>query len=122
MPERLTRAMVEDAPEILPEEVADNAPRPVPAPLPRDLPLVHEFASELLPESLRSWITDIAERMQCPLDFPAVAAMVCLAAIVGRQIGIRPKRHDDWLVVPNLWGAVIGRPGLLKSPALAEPM
>ena len=36
------------------------------------------------------------------------------------RFGIRPKRRDDWLVIPNLWGGVIGRPGLLKTPALAE--
>jgi hypothetical protein len=47
---------------------------------------------------------------------------VALAGVVGRQIGIRPKRCDDWLVVPNLWGAPVGRPGLLKTPALAEAM
>jgi len=46
--------------------------------------------------------------------------MVGLAAVVGRKVGIRPKRQDDWLVAPNLWGAIIGRPGVMKSPALAE--
>ena len=33
---------------------------------------------------------------------------------------IRPKRHDDWTVVPNLWGAIVARPGMLKTPALRE--
>jgi hypothetical protein len=28
------------------------------------------------------------------------------------------KRHDDWTVIPNLYGAMIGRPSLLKSPAM----
>lgn len=46
--------------------------------------------------------------------------MVALAAIVGRKIAIRPKRKDDWTVVPNLWGAIIGRPGVLKIPMLQE--
>jgi putative DNA primase/helicase len=27
---------------------------------------------------------------------------------------------DDWTVIPNLWGAVVGRPGTMKSPALQE--
>ncbi|NOX54295.1 MAG: DUF3987 domain-containing protein [Planctomycetes bacterium] len=80
------------------------------------------FAPELLPEALAPWLLDVSERMQCPLDFPAVGAMVCLAAVVGRQVAIRPKRQDDWTVTPNLWGAVVARPSLLKSPALAEPM
>ena len=35
-------------------------------------------------------------------------------------VGIRPKRKDDWLVVPNLWGGVIGPPSKKKTPALSE--
>ena len=42
--------------------------------------------------------------------------------MIGRTVGIYPKQHDDWLCVPNLWGVVIGRPGVLKSPALAEAL
>ncbi len=93
---------------------------PDPQPLPDVLPSVRAFDPAVLPESLRGWIEDIAERVQCPIDFPAIGAMVALAAVVGRKVGIRPKRQDDWLVVPNLWGAIIGRPGVMKSPALAE--
>jgi putative DNA primase/helicase len=48
--------------------------------------------------------------------------MVVVAGIVGRRISIRPKKHDDWTVIPNLWGAIIGRPGVMKSPAIKEPM
>jgi putative DNA primase/helicase len=92
-----------------------------PRPLPSGLSVVMVFESNLLPEALRPWIEDIAERLQCPVDFPAVAAMVGLAGVVGRKVGIRPKCHDDWLVVPNLWGAVIGRPGVMKTPAIQEP-
>jgi len=95
---------------------------PDPCPLPVEAAPVPPFPPEVLPESLRPWIADIAERLQCPPDYPAVGGMICLAAVVGRKIGIRPKRHDDWLVVPNLWGLIVGRPGVLKSPALQEAM
>ena len=95
---------------------------PEPLALPNALPAVQAFDFDLLPDSLRPWIEDIAERVQCPPDFPAVGAMISLAAVVGRKIGIRPKRQDDWLEVPNLWGAIIGRPGVMKSPALRESM
>jgi hypothetical protein len=93
-----------------------------PQPLPNDKPPVMSFDFDLLPASLRPWVRDIAERIQCPPDFPAVATMIGLASVVGRKIGIRPNRRDDWLVVPNLWGAVIGRPGVMKTPAIAEPL
>ncbi len=93
---------------------------PEPQPLPDALPPVEPFEPALLPEAFRPWIEDIAQRLQCPPDFPAVGAMVALAAVVGRQVALRPKLADDWAVVPNLWGAVVGRPGLLKTPALQE--
>ena len=95
---------------------------PDPDPLPSGLAPVAAFDGELLPESLRGFVADIAERMQCPPDFPAVAVMVSLGALIGRRCGIHPKRKDDWLVVPNLWGAIVGRPSLMKSPAIQQAM
>ncbi len=89
-------------------------------PLPNDLPNVLTLPAEMLPEALRPWLLDVSERIGCPVDFPAAAAAVVAGSLIGRQVGIRPTRNDDWTVVPNLWGAVIGRPGTLKSPALAE--
>ncbi len=102
--------------------VAANAAWGEMEPLPLALAPVMPFDDELLPSALRPWIADIADRMQCPADYPAVAAMVALAAVVGRQVAIRPKAQDDWTVTPNLWGAVVGRPALLKTPAMQEPL
>jgi hypothetical protein len=98
----------------------DSTNWPEPEPLPNSLLPVPSLRRELLPEPFAPWLSDIAERMQCPLDYPTVGAIVALASVVGNQISIRPKRHDDWSVVPNLFGAIIGRPGVLKSPALEE--
>ena len=88
-----------------------------PAPLP-DHPAVAPFEHDLLPDTLAPWVRDIAERLQCPPDFVAVAAMVALAVVVGRKVAIRPKRHDTWAVIANLWALVIGRPGIMKTPAI----
>ncbi len=99
---------------------AEPEPWRDPLPIPSALLPVEPFDVELLPIALRAWVEDIAERMQCPPDFPAVGAMVALSSVIGRKACICPKRHDDWLVVPNLWGAIVGRPGVMKSPALAE--
>ena len=87
--------------------------------LPDPLPSVMPYTSDLLPRSVGAAVDDISERMQCPPDFPAAAMMVAMGAILGCRIGIRPRKRDDWLVVPNLWGCVIGRPSLKKSPAIA---
>ena len=93
-----------------------------PTPLPNGLPPVDRFDAALLPVALRGWVMDIAHRMQCPADFPAVAALVALSSLIGARAVVRPKARDDWQVVPNLWGAVVGRPGVKKSPALSEAL
>ena len=106
------------------EAVAPRREEPWPEPreIPNGLSPVQPFDPRLLPESLRPWIEDVAERISCPPDFPGAAAVVALASVVGRRVTIRPQQRDDWTVTPNLWGAVVGRPGVLKSPAVAEAL
>jgi hypothetical protein len=93
-----------------------------PEPLPEGLPPVPAFDDRLLPEALRPWLSDVADRTQCPPEYAAVGGLVALSALVGRSCAIRPKRLDDWTVVPNLWGAVVGLPSSMKSPALMEAL
>jgi hypothetical protein len=76
----------------------------------------------LLPEALRRWIVDEAERMPCPPDFIAAAVVVALGSIVGARCAIKPKGRDSWLVVPNLWGGIVGDPAAKKSPAWAAAL
>lgn len=93
-----------------------------PQALPAGLLSVPTLPETLLPEAIRPWLVDIAERLQVPLDFCAAPAIVGLSSIIGNQIRIRPKRRDDWTVTPNKWGAIVGRPGVLKSPAIKEAL
>jgi hypothetical protein len=95
---------------------------PDPEPIHAELHPAQTFPLEILPEPFKPWIEDVAFRMQCPPDFVAVAAMVEVGSIIGTRCGIKPKEKDPWLVIPNLWGAVVGRPSMLKSPALAEAL
>lgn len=81
---------------------------------------VHALVPELIPEPFQEWLLDIAERMQCPLDYVTIGAMIMTAAVVRAGCGIRPKRQDSWTVIPNLWGGIVGAPSTLKSPALKE--
>jgi len=74
-------------------------------------------AQTLLPDALRAWVMDEAERMPCPPEFVAAAAMVALGSIVGARCAIKPKARDSWLIVPNLWGGIVGDPSAKKSPA-----
>jgi len=75
-----------------------------------------------IPEALQEWIIDIATRMQVPCEFISVPTIVALSSLIGRKIRIYPKKLDNWLVVPNLWGAIVARPGMFKSPAIAEAL
>jgi hypothetical protein len=93
-----------------------------PRPLPSGLTAVAPFDLRFLPGSIALWVADIADRMQCPLDFVAVPALVALGSVLGRKIGMRPKRKDDWMEVPNIWGGIVGRPGMMKSPAMGEAL
>ena len=96
---------------------------PEPQPIKPKLLPVEPLPPEVIPTPFRGWLTDIADRMQAPLDFVATAAMVVAGAVIGAGCGIRPKRQDDWLVIPNLWGAAVGRPSIvLKTPSLSEAM
>ena len=91
-----------------------------PHPLDGELPKVEQIAEELLPVSFRPLVCDVAERMQTPVDYPAVVAVLCLAGAVNRRALIQPKAHDtSWVVVPNLWGGIIAPPGYMKSPVIA---
>jgi putative DNA primase/helicase len=91
-----------------------------PEPLAETLPDVMQFDLELMPESLRPLVRDVAERMQVPMDFPAIAAIATLAGVTNRRAIIQPKRHDHtWVVVPNLWGGIVAPPGMLKSPVIS---
>lgn len=93
-----------------------------PLPLPDGVPSVMSWDYDLLPDALRGFVRDVAERTQCPPDFVAVALVVALSAVVGRKFTIHPKQNDDWEVVANLWGCLIGRPSSMKSPALKQAL
>jgi putative DNA primase/helicase len=100
----------------------DQTPWPDPKRLPDGMLPVDAFEPDFLPETIAPWCHDIAERMQCPLDFVGVAALTALGTALGRKIGMRPKQKSDWTVAANFWAIAIGPPGMLKSPAIEETL
>src|SRR5262245_55415457 len=93
-----------------------------PKELPPKLAKVDDFSLEFLPPSVAPWVGDISDRLQCPPDYVAVTALVALGTLSGRRVGIKPQQKTDWLEVPNVWGGFIGKPGMLKSPAMMEAL
>jgi putative DNA primase/helicase len=107
------------------EQLESSLKWPSPFPLhalKQDLSPVPVFPPALIPEPYQEWLCDIAERMQCPLDYVAIGALVVTSSLIGTGCRIRPKAKDSWAIIPNLWGGIVGAPSTLKSPALKEIM
>ena len=79
-------------------QTAEPASNPSPGGWPKREPInaelkpVPPFDPALLPEALRPWIMDEAERMPCPPDFIAAAAIVMISSIVGA----RSSQPGEW--------------------------
>jgi hypothetical protein len=87
------------------------------------IPPVLPMTPELIPAPFRDWLADVSHRMQTPADFPVISTIVIFSSVIGAGCGIRPKQRDAWEVIPNLWGACIGRPSVcLKSPSMKEAL
>ncbi len=85
-----------------------------------DAPTTPTLPAEMIPDVLRPWLVEVARRACFNLEFVAVPAIGGAGAVIGRSVGIMPGKFDDFLVVPNLWGAIVARPGLMKSYAVDE--
>jgi 5S rRNA maturation endonuclease (ribonuclease M5) len=117
------RALVDALPDWKPQpKSAADYEWPDPRPLPSGLLPVDKYDSQFMPAALAPWADDIANRLQCPPDYVAVAAITALGAVIGRRVGIKPQQKTDWIEVPNIWGMFVGRPGMLKSPAMGEAL
>ena len=115
-------AMLGDAPAPAAGSTArvELADWPEPEEIGGELLSVPRLKETLIPEALRAWVRDTAERFQCPPDYFAVAALVEAGQLLGRRVAIRPKQHDNWYEHANLWGGIVAPPGLMKSPAIRE--
>jgi hypothetical protein len=111
-------ALLEEWPAYAPEM---EKPWPEPVPLEIEMPSVRPLDKTMVPEPLRGWVLDTSRRMDnAPPDFAAAAAIVVAGALLGRKVGVRPKRNDDWTAIPNLWGGLVGPPASMKTPTLNQ--
>lgn len=93
-----------------------------PKPILQTLPPVKTLTKGMLPDSLQRYVDNNAERLSVPTEYVAIPTIISLASALGTRVSIFPKMYDDWEVVPNLWGAIIGNPSTKKSPALDAGM
>lgn len=96
---------------------------PDPREVKADLPSAPLFdADALLPRPLAEFVLDEADRMPCAPDFVTAALMVALGSVIGARCGLKPKRRDDWIVTPNLFGGVVGDVSSKKTPSVGTVM
>jgi hypothetical protein len=91
---------------------------PDPQPLQDSLSPVMPITADMMPEAMTNWVIDISERLRCPLDYVATAAIVATGSVIASRVRMRPQHYNPWEVSPNLWGGIIGEPGSKKSPAM----
>jgi putative DNA primase/helicase len=93
-----------------------------PTPIEDTLLPVPAFSMDLLAPVLRQYIENVVYRKQCPSEYVAIPALIMAASLIGKGCHIKPLQKDDWRVVPNLWGGVIGDPGTMKTPACDDAL
>jgi Protein of unknown function (DUF3987) len=91
---------------------------PKPAPLSTLLAGVQSLPLEMIPLPFRAAVADIADRMNVALEMVAIPLIIAAGSLIGRALGMRPRQYDDWTEYANLWGVIIGRPALKKTPAM----
>lgn len=107
--------------DALAEAAAIDAEWPNPEFIGSGLPLVPQMDVEaLLPAPVAGYVLDAAHRKAAPPEFIAISLLVSLGALIGARCGVRPKLLDDWIVIPNIWGAIIAPPSKKKSPSMAD--
>jgi hypothetical protein len=95
---------------------------PLMANLPALIPPVPTMSADMIPEPFRARVVDVADLTKVPLEMVGAPMVGAAGAVIGRGIGIRPWPYSDFVTVPNLWGAVIARPGWIKSGSVGEAL
>jgi hypothetical protein len=91
-----------------------------PKPLDLTLKPVAALEDNCLPKILTDWLRPASKVIGCPFDFLVLSAVIMIGSLIGSRVRVKPLRHSDWFVVPNLYGGCVGLPSTKKTPALDE--
>lgn len=94
--------------------------KPKPKPISLTLPPVKALTSTMMPKTLWDYISNVAQRLSVSNEYVAVPLVVSFGSVIGAKLSICPKMYDDWEIVPNFFGAIVGNPSSKKSPSLSE--
>lgn len=94
-------------------------PKPVQKPEAPSVPgyvKLETFTQDLLPDSIWNWAEDCGARLNVCPTFVAIPLLVSISSVIGRKLAVCPRRHSTYFEIPNLWGMIIGRPSVKKTP------
>jgi hypothetical protein len=91
-----------------------------PKPLDLTLKPVETIDDDCLPKVLVDWLRPASKVIGCPFDFLVLSAVIMVGSFLGSRLRVKPLKHSDWFVVPNLYGGCVGLPSTKKTPALDE--
>jgi len=94
--------------------------KPKPKPISQTLPPVKTLTSAMMPKSLWDYASNCAERLSVAIEYVLMPLIVTYGSLIGPKLSIYPKMYDNWEVVPNFYGAIVGNPSSKKSPSLTE--
>jgi hypothetical protein len=79
-----------------------------------------ELHPDHVPTAIWMYATDAGERMGVDPTNLALGGLVSCASVISDEWHIQPKRYDTtWIEQARLWGAIVGDPGILKTPVIA---
>jgi hypothetical protein len=88
-----------------------------------DLPLALQLRDEMLPKAIRQFVREKAYSIDnMSSDYLAVSLITMMAAVIGSNVEIEPKKHDNWRVVCILWSLLVGKASEKKTPAMSAAM
>lgn len=74
---------------------------------------------ELIPESIRDWITETAGSAKLPKNSFLVIFLSSISSVIGLQVSISPLGKMDWFAKAGLWSLLIAPPSRLKTTILS---
>ncbi len=80
----------------------------------------HPFPVDVLPGSLRKFVTRVSKALGCDHSFVVLPLLSALASAIGNTRVILLKH--GWTEPAIVWTAIVGDPGTLKSPALDKKL
>lgn len=74
------------------------------------------FPIEVFPKPIQNYIVECHETLDSSIDYLGSALLWVLSICIGNSMIVQPKR--GWQEICTLWIAVVGRPGIGKTPSL----